>query len=88
MDLLTWIIVGLVAGVLAGMLVGGVGLVGDIIVEAAGTAPAAAAVAATPAAGSTTNFAPSQNREQQVLKGCILMRPLVGIFERTMQSRF
>lgn len=32
MDLLTWIIVGLVAGVLAGMLVGGVGLIGDIIV--------------------------------------------------------
>jgi uncharacterized membrane protein YeaQ/YmgE (transglycosylase-associated protein family) len=32
MDLLTWIIVGLVAGVLAAMLVGGVGLIGDIIV--------------------------------------------------------
>lgn len=32
MDLITWIIVGLVAGVLAGMLVGGVGLIGDIIV--------------------------------------------------------
>jgi uncharacterized membrane protein YeaQ/YmgE (transglycosylase-associated protein family) len=32
MDLLTWLIVGLVAGVLAAMLVGGVGLVGDIIV--------------------------------------------------------
>ena len=32
MDLLTWIIVGLVAGVLAGLLVGGVGLIGDIIV--------------------------------------------------------
>lgn len=32
MDLLTWLIVGLVAGVLAAMVVGGVGLVGDIIV--------------------------------------------------------
>lgn len=32
MDILTWLIVGLVAGVLAGMLVGGVGLVGNIIV--------------------------------------------------------
>ena len=32
MDLLTWIIVGLVAGVLAGLVVGGVGLIGDIIV--------------------------------------------------------
>ena len=32
MDLLTWLIVGLVAGVLAAMLVGGVGLIGDIIV--------------------------------------------------------
>lgn len=32
MDLLTWLIVGLVAGVLAALLVGGVGLVGDIIV--------------------------------------------------------
>lgn len=32
MDLLTWVIVGLVAGVLAALLVGGVGLVGDIIV--------------------------------------------------------
>ena len=36
MDLLTWIIVGLVAGVLAGMLVGGVGLIGDIIVGIVG----------------------------------------------------
>lgn len=32
MDIVTWIIVGLVAGVLAAMLVGGVGLIGDIIV--------------------------------------------------------
>ena len=36
MDIVTWIIVGLVAGVLAGLLVGGVGLVGDIIVGIAG----------------------------------------------------
>jgi uncharacterized membrane protein YeaQ/YmgE (transglycosylase-associated protein family) len=32
MDIVTWLIVGLVAGVLAAMLVGGVGLIGDIIV--------------------------------------------------------
>ena len=32
MDFLTWLIVGLVAGVLASRVVGGVGLVGDIIV--------------------------------------------------------
>jgi uncharacterized membrane protein YeaQ/YmgE (transglycosylase-associated protein family) len=32
MNLLTWLIVGLVAGVLAATLVGGVGLVGDIVV--------------------------------------------------------
>ncbi len=31
-DLVTWLIVGLVAGVLAALLVGGVGLVGDIII--------------------------------------------------------
>ena len=36
MDILTWLIVGLVAGVLAAMLVGGVGLVGDIIVGIVG----------------------------------------------------
>lgn len=36
MDIVTWIIVGLVAGVLAAMLVGGVGLIGDIIVGIAG----------------------------------------------------
>ena len=36
MDILTWIIVGLVAGVLAALLVGGVGLVGDIIVGIVG----------------------------------------------------
>ena len=36
MSIVTWIIVGLVAGVLAAMLVGGVGLVGDIIVGIAG----------------------------------------------------
>lgn len=36
MDLLTWIIVGLVAGVLAALLVGGVGLIGDIIVGIVG----------------------------------------------------
>ncbi len=36
MDILTWIIVGLVAGVLAGLLVGGVGLIGDIVVGIVG----------------------------------------------------
>ena len=32
MDLLTWAIVGLVAGVLAALLVGGYGLLGDIVI--------------------------------------------------------
>ncbi len=36
MDLLTWLIVGLIAGVLAAMVVGGVGLVGDIVVGIVG----------------------------------------------------
>jgi uncharacterized membrane protein YeaQ/YmgE (transglycosylase-associated protein family) len=36
MDLLTWLIVGLIAGVLAALLVGGVGLIGDIIVGIVG----------------------------------------------------
>jgi uncharacterized membrane protein YeaQ/YmgE (transglycosylase-associated protein family) len=36
MDLLTWLIVGLVAGVLAGLVVGGVGLIGNIIVGIVG----------------------------------------------------
>jgi uncharacterized membrane protein YeaQ/YmgE (transglycosylase-associated protein family) len=36
MDLLTWLIVGLIAGVLAALVVGGVGLVGDIIVGIVG----------------------------------------------------
>lgn len=36
MDLITWLIVGLVAGVLASLVVGGVGLVGDIIVGIVG----------------------------------------------------
>jgi uncharacterized membrane protein YeaQ/YmgE (transglycosylase-associated protein family) len=36
MDLVTWLIVGLVAGVLAALLVGGVGLVGDIIIGIVG----------------------------------------------------
>jgi uncharacterized membrane protein YeaQ/YmgE (transglycosylase-associated protein family) len=36
MDLVTWLIVGLVAGVLAALLVGGVGLIGDIIVGIVG----------------------------------------------------
>ena len=36
MDILTWLIVGLVAGVLAALVVGGVGLVGDIIVGIVG----------------------------------------------------
>lgn len=36
MDLLTWLIVGLVAGVLAAILVGGVGLIGDIIIGIVG----------------------------------------------------
>lgn len=31
MDIVTWLVVGLVAGVLASLVVGGVGLVGDII---------------------------------------------------------
>lgn len=36
MDLFTWLIVGLIAGVLASLLVGGVGLIGDIIVGIVG----------------------------------------------------
>ncbi len=36
MDLVTWLIVGLVAGVLASLIVGGVGLIGDIIVGIVG----------------------------------------------------
>ncbi len=36
MDIVTWLVVGLVAGVLAALLVGGVGLVGDIIVGIVG----------------------------------------------------
>lgn len=36
MDLLTWLIVGLVAGVLAALVVGGVGLLGNIIVGIVG----------------------------------------------------
>lgn len=36
MDFVTWLIVGLVAGVLAAMLVGGVGIVGDIIIGIVG----------------------------------------------------
>lgn len=36
MDIVTWLIVGLVAGVLASLLVGGVGLVGNVIVGIVG----------------------------------------------------
>ena len=36
MDLITWLIVGLIAGVLAALLVGGVGLIGDIVVGIVG----------------------------------------------------
>lgn len=36
MDILTWLIVGLIAGVLAALVVGGVGLIGDIIVGIVG----------------------------------------------------
>jgi uncharacterized membrane protein YeaQ/YmgE (transglycosylase-associated protein family) len=36
MDILTWLIVGLIAGVLAALLVGGYGLVADIVVGIVG----------------------------------------------------
>lgn len=36
MDILTWLIVGLVAGVLAGLIVGGYGLIADIVVGIVG----------------------------------------------------
>lgn len=36
MDIVAWLVVGLVAGVLASLLVGGVGLVGDIVVGVVG----------------------------------------------------
>ena len=36
MDILTWIIVGLVAGVLASLVMGGYGLIADIIIGIAG----------------------------------------------------
>ena len=32
MDLLTWIVVGIIAGLIASAIVGGIGLVGDIVV--------------------------------------------------------
>jgi len=36
MDILTWAIVGLIAGVLAGLIVGGYGLLGDIVIGMVG----------------------------------------------------
>jgi type IV pilus assembly protein PilQ len=48
-----------------------------IFVEPAGTAPAAATVAAAPT-GATTTFAPSQNRDQQVLKDIDFRRGVDG----------
>ena len=36
MDLITWLIVGLVAGVLASLVMGGVGLIGDIVIGIVG----------------------------------------------------
>lgn len=36
MDFVTWLVVGLIAGVLASLVVGGVGLIGDIIVGIVG----------------------------------------------------
>ncbi len=36
MDLVTWLIVGLVAGVLASLVMGGVGLIGDIVIGIVG----------------------------------------------------
>lgn len=36
MDILTWIIVGLIAGVLAGLVVGGYGLLADIVIGIVG----------------------------------------------------
>lgn len=36
MDLLTWLIVGLIAGVLASLLVGGYGLIADIVIGIVG----------------------------------------------------
>lgn len=36
MDILTWLIVGLIAGVLAGLVVGGYGLLADIVVGIVG----------------------------------------------------
>jgi uncharacterized membrane protein YeaQ/YmgE (transglycosylase-associated protein family) len=36
MDLVTWLVVGLIAGVLASLVMGGVGLVGDIVIGIVG----------------------------------------------------
>ena len=36
MDIVTWLVVGLVAGVLASLVMGGVGLIGDIIIGIVG----------------------------------------------------
>jgi uncharacterized membrane protein YeaQ/YmgE (transglycosylase-associated protein family) len=36
MDLVTWLVVGLVAGVLASLVMGGVGLIGDIVIGIVG----------------------------------------------------
>lgn len=36
MDIVTWLIVGLIAGVLASLVMGGVGLIGDIVIGIVG----------------------------------------------------
>lgn len=36
MDLVTWLVVGLIAGVLASLVMGGVGLIGDIVIGIVG----------------------------------------------------
>jgi uncharacterized membrane protein YeaQ/YmgE (transglycosylase-associated protein family) len=36
MDMLTWAIVGLIAGVLAGLVIGGYGIIGDIVIGMVG----------------------------------------------------
>ena len=84
MDLVTWLVVGLVAGVLASLIVGGVGLVGDIIVGIV-KAPVMAAVIGIVACveglavqGSAESL--GQHTTSSVVKGIFFVIVMDGVF--------
>jgi uncharacterized membrane protein YeaQ/YmgE (transglycosylase-associated protein family) len=84
MDLLTWLIVGLIAGVLAALVVGGVGLIGNIVIGIVGAFVGGWLFAQL---GVTTPFAGLAGVIFTAFIGAVVLLVLINAIHRTRSRR-